>query len=507
MTRPFLFFPIVTFCTLVTLPAAAASEGASAPPSAGGPSVAPFINGLGVSLYREVAAAAGPGNVLLSPYAALHILLMLTEGARGGTAAELAGAVGLGSDPDEVRALADGLAALDAELTRSSTDDRALRAEIEDLGRRLEELDAIRRAGRSPADYHAIMETHETRNRRGELSRMLDPHRVRVANALWLDRLRTPAPAFAARLTSTYGALLDRMDRADMAASRRRVDAWVSEHTMGRIPTLGLPSGVDAELLLATAVYFGAEWLAPFEMGATRPGPFHRTATDTVSTLLMQGASAEWRYAAFEADGSLFPTPERIPVDPGVPWPPQYPGEGGLLVVELPYRGERISMILAVPDRPDGLAALENGLTRDTVSGWAEALARRTVSVVLPRFRFETEDRLDAPLQRLGIRTAFRPGADFSAMTSDGGGDLFVGRVLHKAYVEVNERGTEAAAVMAAELSGGSRVIDTIPFVPAVRADRPFLFVIRDRVSGAILFLGRLADPALSPAPSPRPSR
>jgi serpin B len=168
-----------------------------------------------------------------------------------------------------------------------------------------------------------------------------------------------------------------------------------------------------------------------------------------------------------------------------------YREEPGLQVCELPYRGRDLSMVVLLP--PAGqLGALEARLAREGLDPVAGRLRPRTVNVALPRFRIEAQFGLNDPLIALGMRDAFSPGrADFSGMT--GTRDLFVSAVVHKAFIEVNEKGTEAAAA-----TGAVMTLTAMPVAeePAVfRADRPFLFALRDRASGVVLFLGRVAQP------------
>lgn len=169
-----------------------------------------------------------------------------------------------------------------------------------------------------------------------------------------------------------------------------------------------------------------------------------------------------------------------------------------MALLELPYVGDELSMVIVLPSERDGLAAVEDGLTADRLEGWIAALAVRQVNVFLPRFRVDPPEsvRLKDTLTAMGMPLAFTPAADFTAMSdpSDADERLYIDNVYHRAFVEVNEEGTEAAAatavVMRARGGGGGP-----PDPPTFRADHPFLFLLRDRRSGAILFMGRVADP------------
>ena len=170
-----------------------------------------------------------------------------------------------------------------------------------------------------------------------------------------------------------------------------------------------------------------------------------------------------------------------------------YTENGDLQILELPYTGEDLSMIILLPKGTDGLAQLEASLTVESLDAWLVRLRKRRVMVYLPRFKTTSQFSLKKVLESMGITNAFRPGvADFSGI--DGTENLYVSAVVHKAFVDVNEEGTEAAAATGVVVG-----VTAMPAGPAVfRADHPFLFLIRDKGSGSIVFLGRLADPTKS---------
>jgi serpin B len=159
-------------------------------------------------------------------------------------------------------------------------------------------------------------------------------------------------------------------------------------------------------------------------------------------------------------------------------------------VLELPYAGEALSMLVLLPKERDGLGRLEDALTADTLARWTTGLRKRDVAVTLPKFKLTCQFRLDKVLQAMGMVDAFSVRvADFSGMT--GSPDLFISAVIHKAFVDVNEEGTEAAAATAVVMT-----LRGMPAPPVVfRADHPFLFLIQHKPSGSILFMGRVSDP------------
>lgn len=288
--------------------------------------------------------------------------------------------------------------------------------------------------------------------------------RLSVANALWGQKGAGFLPGFLNLLRTHYGAGLREVDFVSAAeAARKAINAWVEGETQGRIQDLIPPGVLDAltRLVLVNAIYFKGTWASPFSREATREGPFTLPDGHKV-TVPMMNRTGRYRYAESET----------------------------LQVLELPYAGDDLSMVILLPRRADGLSDLEQELTPENLRGWLRRLRPRRVQVFLPRFTLTSGFRLDEALRTLGMTEAFTSGrADFSGM--NGLRDLYISAVLHKAFVEVNEEGTEAAAATAVVVARTA-----VPSRPVVfRADHPFIFLIRERRSGSILFLGRLLDP------------
>lgn len=288
-----------------------------------------------------------------------------------------------------------------------------------------------------------------------------------VANRVWTQKSYPLLPAFVKDVESVFGAGFAAADFAGQAEQERRIiNGWVEEKTRDRIKDL-LPPGILTPLtrmVLVNAVYFYGTWQTPFSKDRTEAAPFHAAPGRDLDVDLMQ--------AHLEHLG--------------------YHEEPGLQVCELPYKGREVSMVVLLP-AAGRLGALEARLARGDLDAITDRLRPRTVNVGLPRFKIEAQFGLNDPLIALGMRDAFSPGrADFSGMT--GTRDLFVSAVVHKAFIEVNEKGTEAAAATAAVMA--VRAMPRMEEPAVFRADRPFLFVLRDRASGAILFLGRVASPS-----------
>lgn len=283
-----------------------------------------------------------------------------------------------------------------------------------------------------------------------------------VANAVW-GQADYPwrAEWKAAAAERFAGGFRDADFKARAAGERARINAWVSEQTRTRIPDLLQPPHVTdrTRLVLTNAVYFDGKWTDAFPKHATRSQPFH-APTGKVQAPLMTVVS-HFRYA----EG------------------------GGVQVVELPYRGGELSMLVILP------AAGEPKLTPAALSGWDKKMTRELVNVTLPKFKHTLRAEPIRHLRDMGVADALNPGtADFGRMlVAKPEEPIFVSNVVHQAFVDVTEEGTEAAAATGVVSNAPSPV----PPPPKVfRADRPFVYLIRDTQKGTILFMGRVTNPA-----------
>ena len=287
--------------------------------------------------------------------------------------------------------------------------------------------------------------------------------RLNIANALWPQETFKFLPEFTGLVEKQYRAAITALDfQGDAEGARRTINTWVKDKTKGKIENL-IPKGVlnrATRLVLTNAIYFKGDWKHPFEKESTRPADFHPAGGQTVKAPMMF-QSAAFGYAEDKA--------------------------GRVKVLEMPYEGEQLSMVVILPDQADGLAALEKQLTAGQVDAWTKNLRRQKVDAWIPKFKLEAEFALTGTLKAMGMTDAFDSRADFSGM--NGERNLFLSAVLHKAFVDVNEEGTEAAAATGIAV-GTTAIIEK----PQFRADHPFLFLIRDRASGSILFLGRVSD-------------
>ncbi|MDG1894358.1 MAG: serpin family protein [Fuerstiella sp.] len=292
--------------------------------------------------------------------------------------------------------------------------------------------------------------------------------RLNLANRLWGNEGYEFLPKFMAVTREKYAAELTRLDFGQTERARQTINDWVENQTEDKIAEL-LPAGAlspDTKLVLTNAVYFHGIWADPFKKDRTKEDTFHLTATDSI-TVPMMHRSDEFRYGAVDE----------------------------LQILELPYGDGSLSMVVLLPKQIDGLSGLESRLTVQNLQRWmASVTYEDEVKVYLPKFRATSQFKMADPLKALGMESAFDPNAaDFSGMT--GGRDLFISEVIHKAFVDVNEEGTEAAAATGIIMQPTSAPFEEAKEPPVFRADHPFVFMIRDNRNGAIMFLGRITTP------------
>jgi serpin B len=289
-----------------------------------------------------------------------------------------------------------------------------------------------------------------------------------TANSLWYQKDYHFLPEFLETGRKAFGAEITGVNFEDQAeAARLQINQWVAGKTANKITDLLSPGILPprTRIVLCNAIYFKGNWARQFQEKATRPGNFFLTPDQKVKVPMMS---------------------QRTGVRAVNP--------GGFHVLELPYQGGDLSMVILLPEAKDGLEALEKGLNGTNFLSWMTKLdgARpMEADVEMPKFKMSAQFGLAQTLGAMGMPSAFDKRADFSGM--DGTHKLFISAVVHEAVVEVNEQGTEAAAATA--VVGVMKVMAPPP-VPVFRMDHPFIFLIRDRQTGSILFLGRMINPA-----------
>ena len=291
------------------------------------------------------------------------------------------------------------------------------------------------------------------------------PYQLRVANRLWGQRGYPLCPDFLALTRQQYDAEMELLNFAQAGSATQEINQWVQKQTNDKIKDL-LPAGAidgSTRLVLTNAIYFKGDWLRPFAKDATQDQDFTLSARRKVKVSLMH-------------QKALF----------------GYCQQDSFQALELPYAGRELSMVILLPKKADGLPDLEKSLTLGRLPSLLPKLRSREVVTYIPRFKLESSFGLNETLEALGMKRAFSPEADFTGISAKKG--LCISAVIHKAFVDVNEEGTEAAAATAV-LMTKARAARLPEVTPVFRADHPFLFLIRDTQSGEVLFLGRVLNP------------
>jgi serpin B len=287
---------------------------------------------------------------------------------------------------------------------------------------------------------------------------------LHIANALWAQIGFKSLPTFQNVLSSDYRCDYFNVDFSNPVVAGRSINDWVARQTSGKIAELfppgTLPGG--AKLVLTNAIYFHADWQSPFSPDMTAPREFH--VPDQPNPQQRPSMRRHGVYPLMHGD--------------------QFEA------LELPYKGGDVGMLIILPNAVDGLKALESAFSDKLLSDVTKGLQPQFVQVQIPKFTFAQQASLPPVLEGMGMHKAFSAAeADFSGI--DGKADLFLADVRHKAYVSVDEKGTEAAAATGAVMMATAMPAPMVTFT----ADHPFLFVIRDHRSGAVLFVGRVWDP------------
>ncbi len=291
-----------------------------------------------------------------------------------------------------------------------------------------------------------------------------DSYELALASDLWGQKDYEFLAPFLSTVERHYGASLHQVDfLSDFEGARRTINTWVEEQTKERIKDLLQPGVLSTytRLVLTNAIYFKGRWEYQFDESDTKNKEFRITRSESVRVPMMH-MTEELRYIRTD----------------------------DYQAIELPYRAKALSMIIVLPRETDGLEGLRGTLTAFELELCINNMVKQEVSVYLPRFEMTAELNLKTALEEMGMPSAFDPEvADFSGMTDEE--RLFIWEVIHKAYVNVNEEGTEAAAATAILIPSYDGESDQEVF----HADHPFMFVIRDKSSAGILFAGRLANP------------
>ena len=288
---------------------------------------------------------------------------------------------------------------------------------------------------------------------------------LRAANKLYGKAGYDLAQDFLDGTRQFYDSVFESVADFTDPSAIENINDWVSQQTEGRIQDLIAPGALDAltRLILVNAVYFKGQWATQFDPEDTEPGVFKMKHDETAMVNMMQ------------LKGKFQLSDDKV---------------RKCFVLELPYDGKDLSMLAVLPWEDDGLASVESQLTEDVLDFWDSDLEEEKVNIQFPRFKLEDQFSLSTSLASMGMSDPFVRGkANFEGISGDK--SLFISEVLHKAFVEFNEEGTEAAAATAVRIA--TRSLGSRPFW--LNFDHPFMFLIRDRRTEAVLFMGRVVDP------------
>jgi len=293
----------------------------------------------------------------------------------------------------------------------------------------------------------------------GQLVTLDDKVQFSIANSIWYRLGYEVLEAFISTNQDYFDAAVEELDFSDPGA-KDIINGWIEEKTNDKIKDMldYIPS--DAVMYLVNAIYFNATWKYRFDPEETFEDDF-----------TLEGGGTH-RCDFMQVEGSF-----------------NYSSQEAFTAVELPYGDSAFSMVVLLPKSGVTIAALVEALDAESWDSWFNASYPANVLVQLPKFKYDFKSLLNDPLTNLGLGIAFTDGADFSNITPGGG--IFISRVIHQTFIDVNEEGTEAAAATIVEMIESSN-----PSGPtAFRADKPFLYVIRENSTGALLFMGKVGKP------------
>jgi len=304
-----------------------------------------------------------------------------------------------------------------------------------------------------PADSSQRQSGFETINE--NLNQHDSKHVISIANSLWLAYGFSPHPEFVDVVKNSYQSHIQEIDFQKDGVDI--INAWVDDQTQKKIPELFVPGSLDSAVFaIANAIYFKGAWDNQFDPEKTQNRDFWMTGDSAISVPMMYMHQSEQNIALLDE----------------------------VQLLELPYDGGRLSMLVLLPNEIDGLDELESTLSIEKIQEWKKDIVEQSVVVVMPKFKLETDYELIPELQSMGISDVFGRSSDLSGISNL---DLFVGEAVHKAFIEVNEEGTESAAATGiGGFTGGP---------PIFAADHPFVFIIQDNDSENILFMGRVVNP------------
>ncbi|MFH1770679.1 MAG: serpin family protein [archaeon] len=290
-------------------------------------------------------------------------------------------------------------------------------------------------------------------------------YKLSTANALWTNKDYEFLPEYLNTIENYYGGKTTNLDFSKSTKSAKIINDWVEDQTNNKIKNLVPESAINpmTKMVLTNAIYFKGDWIKQFEPKDTYETNFKITPENKIKIDMMVQDDSDAKFNYAETDE--------------------------LQILEMKYKSKEVSMLVLLP-KEDDLTALEESLNTANLAVWNSMLEEQRVDLYFPKFKLETTYGLNENMINLGMPTAFSEGiADFSGM--DGTKDLFISKVIHKAFVEVDEQGTEAAAATAIMMGATSAG----PMYPIFKADHPFIFIIQEKSTGSILFMGKVVNP------------
>lgn len=308
-----------------------------------------------------------------------------------------------------------------------------------------------------------------------------------IVNALWVEKSSPLSSEYAGMARKEYMANLTILDfNSNPEGSRQTINTWVESETKGKIHSMIPERGIDSStsLVITNAIYFSGSWVHPFDRGSTYDSNFSVNPDQTVRVAMMRNHGPESSFGYMDTEKSNTNMTMRLigaftgkftDVNPD-----------SFQMIELPYQhvsGKNLSMLVILP--MNNITLVENSLTPEKLNQSRNELVPIRIEVYMPRFIFETQSDLTNTLSRMGMRTSFSPSADFSGI--DGTKGLYISKDFHNTFIDVNEEGTTAAAA--------TSIVVTQGLEPRFIADHPFIFIIQERETGNIIFMGRVIDP------------
>jgi serpin B len=291
-------------------------------------------------------------------------------------------------------------------------------------------------------------------------------YKLNIVNALWAQNDYKFLDDYLTTLQQYYAGKATNVDfKNSTEEARQTINKWVESKTNNKIKDLFPQGSLNdmTRLVLTNAIYFKGTWIKQFEKSQTKDEDFRLSSADTIKVPMMRRTDKNAKFNYAEDDNTQ--------------------------ILEMPYEGDKLSMMVLLP-KNDNLSSLESSLSLEKINGWRNKFREQRVDVFMPKFTFDTKYFMNETLAKMGMPTAFTYDADLSGM--DGTQNLFIQKVIHQAFVDVNEEGTEAAAGSGVSVG----LLKSIaPQTTIFRADHPFVFVIQDKDNGNILFLGRVSNP------------